>query len=261
MSIVHSRHSRQPRPLQHLQPLVPLLGWLLLGGWCAPEASAAAQADADPEVAALMDGTWEFNTVGTTAGMSTTPQSFTQVRRVHFHDGGFEPNPLGFTAQGFRLTACESQGPVAFATPYSIGGGTYDMTFTGMGDVNLTHLTGTFTFCMASGTFTAIHEAAEARQTLITLPFGTTTTCPISLTLRPDGPVTVAITRTHGDSHLALTPQLLTFTPETWDQSQLVTLDATALTRPGHVLLAIAGPGVPTTAVAINVVRPGVAHP
>jgi len=254
MSIVHNHRPRRP------QRLIPLLACVLISGWGGATASAAAQNDPDPDVAALMDGTWEFSTTGTTAGMSSRPQDYTQVRRVHFHDGGFDPNPLGFTGQGFRLTACESDGPVAFAAPYTIAGGNYDMTFTGVGDVNLTHLSGNFAFCMASGTFTAVHEAAEAQQTLITMPFGSTATCPISLTLKPDGPVTVTIMRSHGDPHLALTPQTLTFTSDTWNQTQAVTVDATALTRPGHVLLAITGSGVPETEVAINVVRPTVAH-
>jgi len=248
-------------PMFAPRPLGQLLAWLLATGLGGSAASAAAQGDPDPQIDAIMDGIWEFSTTGTTPGMSSRPQDYSQVRRVHFQNGAFDTNPLGFISQGFRLTTCELDGPVAFETPYTIGGGNYDMTFKGVGDFNLTHLSGGFEFCMASGTFTAIHEAAEARQTLITMPFGATAACPISLTLKPDGPVTVKIARERGDAHLELTPQTLTFTADTWDQSQDVTIDATAVTHPGQVVLAISGPGVPETEVWIKLVRPAVTHP
>jgi len=204
----------------------------------------------------VLGGTWEFSTIGTTAGMSTRPQDYTQVRRVHFANGAFDTNPLGFVSQGFRLVSCEPGGAVSFDAPYVISGCTCSMTFKGQADDHLTHLSGAFTFCMASGTFTATHLAAEPEQAQLSLALGLAGAASVHLTLKPDAPIRVHGVRVRGDSKLVVAPVTLTFTPENWNQGQELPIDATAVKATGKAIVGIVGPGVPETYLAVKLVRP-----
>jgi hypothetical protein len=220
---------------------------------CASAAGAATQPE--PPLA----GTWEFATVGTTPGCSTKPQDYTQTRVVVMRDAaaGFVPNPLGFESGGFRLRQCHPGGEIAFDTPYRIGGGNCDMSFTGTISADGNRMTGKFSFIMAAGTFTAVREAVEqATPTLIKVPAGGTVDLPLRLTLKPQAAVTAAISVGKG-LKVAAQPASLAFASTSWDAPQPVTIDAGALApdSTGKAIIEVRAEGLPLTLIPVQVVR------
>jgi hypothetical protein len=223
--------------------------------WACAACAAGAATQPEPPLA----GTWEFSTVGTTPGCSTTPQDYTQKRVVTLSDAatGFTPNPLGFKSAGFRLRKCQPGGEIAFDTPYSIGGGNCDMSFNGIISADGNRMTGKFSFIMAAGTFTAVREAVEqASTTLLKVQSGGTVELPLKLTLKPPAAVTAAVSVGKGLKVTAL-PASISFAPSSWESPQPVTIDASALAADanGKAVIEVRAEGLPVTLIPVQVVR------
>ncbi len=219
--------------------------------------AARGEAISATELDQAMGGTWEFAMVGTTAGMSANPGQYSRVSRVHFANGEFDKNPLGFvSSSNFRVRAYEAGGPANFESPYALGGAEYPMTFNGTLSMDCTQLSGTFSFCMASGTFTAVREAAVSDVPILDMDFGGTAEMKVHLTIKPDAEVRVHAALQHGDKNFAVAATELTFTSENWSQPQVIELDASKVTHTSKAVVMISGSSLPSTPAFIKLVHP-----
>lgn len=230
-----------------------LLAGTLALGIAAP--AGAMQVDAS-DLQQAFGGTWEFQMQATTPGMSSDLKAYTKTRRVHFTDGKFDTNPQGFASAGFRLRSYAPGGTTAFESPYAIGGGgQFGMDFKGQLSSDGNAFTGSFSFCMVSGTVSAVREAVVCDVAMPKIAIGDTGEVKLHLTLKPDAPVVVHAALLRGDKGLHVADASLTFSASNWDQPQALEIDAAKVEHASKAYIRLTGEGLPDTVLPIRLVR------
>ena len=98
------------------------------------------------------------------------------------------------------------------------------------GQATIRHTASGGDYASVTGDVTATESdndrAISVTKTSVTVTEGSTATYSVSLATQPTGSVTVAVSRSSGDSDLTVLPASLTFTTMNWSQGQEVTVSA-----------------------------------
>lgn len=137
---------------------------LLLGLLCA---ASAADKVATKSKDALMQGVWNFTTVGKQGSVDLKAESLTQKFELTFHEKpvkgkAIEGEPFGYNMVNSRLSEAKAGGRVVFTTTYKTDDNILIITWHGkLSDDGLKITDGRFAFPCGAGTFTAEKEGAS----------------------------------------------------------------------------------------------------
>ena len=115
----------------------------------------------------LMQGVWQFATIGKQGNYDLKAESLTQKFELTFHEKpvkgkALEGEPFGFTLVNSRLSEAKAGGRVVFTTTYKTDDNVLIITWHGkLSSDGLKITEGRFAFPCGAGTFTAEKEGAS----------------------------------------------------------------------------------------------------
>jgi len=145
-----------------------LLVSLLLGVLCAATAADKVATKATTKNKdSLMQGVWDFTTIGKQGNFEVKAESLSQKFELTFHEKAvkgkaIEGEPLGYTLVASRLSEAKPGGRVVFTTTYKTDDNILIITWHGkLSDDGAKITEGRFSFPCGAGTFTAEkHDAS-----------------------------------------------------------------------------------------------------